>query len=70
MRYVEARIKQESREEAYRIFVTKSLQLVPQNKFINISYLDLFETKQIDDKKTGDEIAVDIIQRAGLSFEV
>lgn len=68
MRYVEARIEQENRDEAYRIYVTKSLQLAPQNKFINVSYNDLLKPKKID-TRSGDEIALDIFERAGLSFE-
>lgn len=67
MRYVEARINQESREEAYRIYVTRSLQLAPQHKYMQKSYGDLLEQKKVD-TRTGDEIAEDIMKRAGLSF--
>lgn len=68
MRYVEARIEQENREEAYRIYVTKSLQLAPQHQCLRLSYLDFLKPQKID-KRTGDEIAADIMKRAGLSFE-
>lgn len=67
MRYVEARIDDFNREEAYRFYVTKSLQLVPQNKYISTSYEDVLKPKKIDNR-SGDEIAIDIMERAGLKF--
>lgn len=66
MRYVLARIEQERRDEAYRIFVTKSLQLIPQNKYIERSYEDIVDGKI--DNRSGEEIAEDIIKRGGLKF--
>ena len=68
MRYVEARLDEYNREEAYRIYVSNSLQLIPQNKYIGISYLDMLNTKK-EDQKTGDDIIMDIMNRAGLKFE-
>lgn len=67
MRYVEARIDDFNREEAYRFYVTKSLQLMPQNKYITASYQDVLKPKKID-TRSGDEIAADIMERAGLKF--
>ena len=67
MRYVEARIDEHNREEAYRIYVTKSLQLSPQNKYLTATYEDMLKPHKID-RRTGDEIVVDIIKRAGLKF--
>lgn len=67
MRYVEARIEENNREEAYRFYVTKSLQLMPQNKYITASYQDVLTPKKID-TRSGDEIAIDIMKRAGLKF--
>ena len=67
MRYVEARIDEYNREEAYRIYVTKSLQLIPQNKHLTKDYNELLKTQRVD-PRSGDEIAIDIIKRAGLTF--
>lgn len=67
MRYVEARIEEYNREETYRIYITKSLQLIPQNKWLTNTYFDVLNPKPTDNR-SGDEIAVDIIGRAGLSF--
>lgn len=71
MRYVEARVNEYSREEAYRIYVTKSLQLVPQQKYMQSSYTDMLKSmyKKPEPQKSGDEIVIDIIKRAGLKFE-
>lgn len=67
MRYVNARFEQEDREFAYRIFVTKSLQLIPQQKYLTRNFDDILN-KSVLDKRSGDEIAADIITNAGLSF--
>ena len=67
MRYVEARIEERNREEAYRIFVTKSLQLIPQNKFLKIDYDEMLK-KASTPQKSGDEIAAEVIKNAGLTF--
>ena len=68
MRYVKALIDKNNREEAYRIYVTKSLQLIPQNKMLSVSYTDLLKP-QVRETKNGDEIAIDIISRFGLKFK-
>ena len=68
MRYVEARIEEEDREEAYRIYVTRSLQLIPQQGYMQNSYYDIINDNVEIDTRDGDEIAVDIIERAGLRF--
>ena len=62
---MEARLEQANRDEAYRFYVTRSLQLVPQNKYISTSFDELLKPKKVDNR-TGDEIAADIIRRAGL----
>ena len=67
MRYVEARIDETKREEAYRILVTKGLTLIPQNRYMTLDYMDLINPV-IKDTGTGDEIALNVIKNAGLSF--
>lgn len=66
MRYVIARLEDETREMAYRIYVTKSLQLAPQGKALTINYTDILKPAPEEEQKTGEEIAIDIIKRAGL----
>lgn len=41
MRYVMARYQKEQRDVAYRIFVTDSLQLAPQNKYRTDRFADI-----------------------------
>ena len=67
MRYVEARLDEFDRDEAYRLYVTRSLQLAPQGKNIVPTYMEVLEPKKVD-VRSGDEIVVDIMSRAGLSF--
>lgn len=68
MRYVKARLEKEQRDEAYRIFVCDSLQLMPQNKYLAKRYSDLIK-KDKEPQKSGDEIALDIMSRAGLKWK-
>lgn len=65
MRYVEARVEENNRDEAYRIFVTRSLQLIPQSKYITKDFNDILHPEKVDNR-TADEIASDVIKNAGL----
>ena len=67
MRYVMARADEYAREMTYRLYVANGLQNIPQNKYSMTSLYDLLYNQSED--KDGDEIAVDIMQRAGLKFE-
>lgn len=50
-------------------YVSTSLQLAPQNKYINVSFMDLVNGIWSEpDKRTGAEIAQDVMRRAGLTF--
>ena len=57
-----------NREEAYRIYISKSLQLNPQNKWLEKDFYSLLNPKAEDDR-TSNEIALDVMKRAGLHFE-
>ena len=67
MRYVLARLSQDRREETYRIFVTESLRLIPQDRYLTKRYTEIVNP-QPQDKRTGDEVVMDIIERAGLQL--
>lgn len=67
MRYVDARMDESVREQAYRIYVTRSLQLAPQQKYVKMSYEDALKPQKVE-RRSGDEIMMDIITRAGLRF--
>ena len=72
MRYATARFNQHQRDLAYRIYVTDCLRMVTENtaKISNGSYTvakfsDIINPKPVDNR-TGEEIAADIIKRAGI----
>lgn len=67
MRYVEARVDEFSRDKAYRIYVTKSLKLIPQSKYISKDLEDLFTPQKVD-TRTAEQITVDVMKKAGLNF--
>lgn len=71
MRYVVARLEEYSREMTYRFYIANSLQNIPQGKCCTITLYDLMygSAEVEEDDRTGDEIAIDIMQRAGLVFE-
>ena len=67
MRYVEARLEEHDREETYRIYVTRSLQIAPKGESLVKSYSDFLNPESID-TRSGNEIAADVIVKAGLKF--
>lgn len=67
MRYVVARFQTEQRETAYRIYVTDMLYLHGQNKTSSVRFEEIIKRKDADNR-TGDEIADDVINRAGLTL--
>lgn len=67
MRYVDARIEDYRREETYRIYVTRSLQLAPQKSYMSESYYDILNRKI--DNRSGAEIVADVMQRGDLKFK-
>ncbi len=67
MRYVEARVEDFNRDEAYRIYVSKSLQLIPQNKYVAKELKEILHPEK-SDNRTADEIASEVFKNAGLKF--
>ena len=72
MRYAMARYQSQQRDLAYRIYVAECLRMVTENtaKISNGSYTvakfeDILNPKQVENR-TGEEIAADIIKRAGI----
>lgn len=51
----------------YRLYVANSLYYTPQNKMMAKSLQDIWYPVA-KDTRTGDEIAFDVITKAGLSF--
>jgi len=48
--------------------MSKSLQLIPQNKCLTKDYSEYLKPQAID-TRSGDEIAIDVIKKAGLNFK-
>ena len=70
MRYVTARLEQELREITYRYYITESIFLNGENKRLTFRYRDLLDGKvKPPDHRSGDEIAEDVIKRAGLKLK-
>lgn len=63
MRYVVARLKQVNREMAYRIYLTDSLHLYAQNKYLPERWCDLINNKVERDDRTADEVISDLKQK-------
>ena len=72
MRYATARYKECQRELAYRIYVTDTIMMMSQSQGRTDRFFDRLEIvdgKRSVDKRSGDEIAADVINRAGLVVE-
>ena len=72
MRYAMARFNQHQRDLAYRIYVTDCLRIISENtakmgngSYITAKFADIINPKPVE-KRTGEEIAADIIKRAGI----
>ena len=49
--------------------MSDSIHAYAQNKMLNVRWFDLQEYG-VQDNRTGDQVAIDFIQRAGLTFKV
>ena len=68
MRYVKARAEQISREEAYRIFVTESLKIIPKGKVFNKAYDELLKPQPVE-TRTGKEVAEEVAEKLGFKID-
>lgn len=67
MRYVMARLTQNSREVTYRYYVADALYGLTNNQSMTVRYVDLINGKvKPQDNRSGDEIAEEVIRNAGL----
>ena len=67
-----ARYQSQQRDLAYRIYVTDCLRIISENtakmgkgSYITAKFADIINPKPVD-KRTGEEIAADIIKQAGI----
>lgn len=72
MRYAMARYQSQQRDLAYRIYVADCLRIISENtakigggSYITAKFYDIINPKPADNR-TGEEIAADIIKRAGI----
>lgn len=68
MRYVEAKRIEQQETYAYRIYITDSLFYQAQQQRLTSRYVDIIKPQKIDNR-SGDEIALDVIERLGLKVE-
>ena len=72
MRYAIARYQSQQRDLAYRIYVSDCLRIISENtakmgggSYITAKFADIINPMPVDNR-TGEEIASDIIKRAGI----
>ena len=72
MRYAMARYQSQQRDLAYRIYVSDCLRIISENtakmcggSYITAKLADIINPNPVDNR-TGEEIAADIIKRAGI----
>ena len=74
LRYVHAKIAEDEEQHSFRLYVTDTLMMVAENtarfnggNYMNLHWSELLNRKV--DLRTGDEIVMDVMRDAGLSFE-
>ena len=72
MRYAMARYQSQQRDLAYRIYVAECLRMINENaasgggrSYMAVKFEDVINPKHVDNR-TGEELAADIIKRAGI----
>ena len=72
MRYAITRYQSQQRDLAYRIYIADCLRIISENtakmsggSYITAKFADIINPKPVD-KRTGEEIAADIIKLAGI----
>lgn len=68
LRYALARYTSHQRDMAYRIYVCESLRAVGKGGYIKSHFMDLIKPKKqkVEDTRTGEEIAFDVLRKIGL----
>lgn len=56
-------MRKHQEDVGYRLYTTTCLQLIPQGKYLQKSYEDCLKKP---DRRSGDEIAKEVIRAAGL----
>lgn len=76
MRYAMARYQSQRRDLAYRIYVTDCLRIISENtakmgggSYITAKFADNIINPKSVDNRPGEEIAADIIKRAGIEVK-
>ena len=69
MRYVLARLKTEHRDDAYRFYISDALWCGQNNARMNERYMKLIGKRDDEPQKSGEEIAAEVIKRAGLAVK-
>lgn len=62
-----ARFEKESVDEAYKLYVTDSLQIIPQHKYKTVRFYDVIHPKVMPDIDA-ESVVNDIAERAGLEI--
>ena len=72
MRYAITRYQSQQRDLAYRIYVSDCLRIISENtarmsngSYVTAKFSDIINPKPVENR-TGEEIAADIIKRAGI----
>jgi hypothetical protein len=63
-----AKYEEYARTIAYRFYIADSLKLIPQHGSLQKHLREIYYDKHVVDTRSGDEIAADVMARAGLSF--
>lgn len=61
-----SRVAEQQDELTYRIYITDTLRLQGEGKYISSRYIDWIEPKKKEPEKSADDVAIDIIGKLHL----
>ena len=68
LRYVDARVKKEYRDETYRIYMSETLRLLPQGKALKTSYADVIKEHKSKETRNGKAVAEAAAAKMGIKI--
>lgn len=68
MKYAKARYEDYREEFIYKVYMTDSINLIPDQAKLVDKFIDLLNPKIVD-TRSGDEIAMEVIQNLGLRMK-
>ena len=68
MRYLKAKIAQDEEDYLYRVYITDSLRLHGENKYLTRSWSEIIKPQKKEKARSAEEIIAAVIENGGLTI--